>query len=270
MERQGSPNPTDPDPNDWDDSHAPPPQDDAPPMPPIQGVYDLANDSPNGPPLVAGQIDPWDAEPTPTNAATDPWGLDDSAPPPQTRPEVIPLLFEIPTPPEPEPEQPDLDESVSPPRKGGGTLTIPLLCAGIAVIACTTLLPLADDIHRHAWEREKLKQDLAHLKEQVRVNDDFLHRVADDPSLAERLAQRQMRYIRQGSTVLNLKGQAFNQEMSPFHLVAVPPPRALPPYHPIGGFIATLVRHPRTQLYLNGGAFLLIAAGLVLGYVPRK
>ena len=78
-----------------------------------------------------------------------------------------------------------------------------------------------------------------------------------------------MRYIRQGSTVLNLRGHGVNQEMSPFHLVAVPPPAPPPPYRPIGGFIATARPPPRTQLYLNGGAFLLIAAGLVLGYVPR-
>ena len=155
-----------------------------------------------------------------------------------------------------------------PSRKGGGVLTIPLICIGIATIACTTLLPLADDNHRQSWEREKLKQDLAHLREQVRVNDEFLHRVADDPTLAERLAQRQMKYIRQGSSVLPLRG-AGNHEMSPFHLVAVPPPKPLPSYQPAGGALAVLARNPRTQLYASGAALLLIAAGLVLGYVPR-
>jgi hypothetical protein len=154
------------------------------------------------------------------------------------------------------------------PRKGGGVLTIPLICIGVAVIACTTLLPLADENHRQAWEREKLKQDLAHLREQVRVNDEFLHRVADDPTLAERLAQRQMHYVRQGSSVLPLRG-AGNHEMSPFHLVAVPLPKPMPVYQPVGGVLATLVRNPRTQLYMSGGALLFIAAGLVLGYVPR-
>ena len=163
----------------------------------------------------------------------------------------------------------ELEEASRPlPRKGGGVLTIPLICIGVAVIACTTLLPLADENHRQAWEREKLKQDLAHLREQVRVNDEFLHRVADDPTLAERLAQRQMHYVRQGSSVLPLRG-AGNHEMSPFHLVAVPLPKPMPPYQPVGGVLATLVRNARTQLYLSGGALLFIAAGLVLGYVPR-
>jgi hypothetical protein len=102
----------------------------------------------------------------------------------------------------------------------------------------------------------------------VRVNDEFLHRVSDDATLAERLAQRQMRYIRQGSTVLPLRG-AGNHEMSPFHLVAVPPPKPLPAYQPVGGALAVLARNPRTQLYASGAALLLIAAGIVLGYVPR-
>src|SRR4051812_13842040 len=99
------------------------------------------------------------------------------------------------------------------PRRGGGILTIPLLCIGIATIACVTLLPLADENHQLAWEREKLKLDLAQLKEQGRVNDEFLQRVADDPTLAERLAGRQMKFIREGSSMLPLRGGG-KEEMS--------------------------------------------------------
>ncbi|HYE21080.1 MAG TPA: hypothetical protein VEA69_21715 [Tepidisphaeraceae bacterium] len=154
-------------------------------------------------------------------------------------------------------------------RRGGGVLTIPLICVGIAIIACVTLIPLADDNRRVAWEREKLRTDLAHLKEQVRVNDEFLQRVADDPTLAERLAQRQMRYLREGTRVLPLRGMG-KVEMSPFHLVSVPPPAPQPEYQPLGGALATIVRTPRGQLYSTGAALLLIAAGLVLGYVPIR
>ncbi len=153
-------------------------------------------------------------------------------------------------------------------RRGGGVLTIPLLCIGIAIIACVSLLPLADDNHRLAWERQKLQADLEHLKEQTRVNEEFLQRVADDPTLAERLAQRQMKYIRAGMSVLPLRGMG-KVEMSPFHLVAVPPPPPMPEYQPVGGALATLVREPRIRLYLSGAAMLLIAAGLVLGYIPK-
>jgi hypothetical protein len=44
----------------------------------------------------------------------------------------------------------------------------------------------------------------------------------------------------------------------------------MPPYQPVGGPLATLVRQPRAQLYLSGAALLMIAAGLVLGYVPKS
>jgi hypothetical protein len=217
------------------------------PMPAIHGVRaaesfdgDL---TPFDPDLVQAQ-EP--AEESRAPASLDPWDIEDPT-------------AEQPAPPEPE---------AAAPRRGGGILTIPLLCVGIAIIACVCLLPLADENHQLAWEREKLKADLKQLKEQGRVNAEFLTKVADDPTLAERLAQRQMKYIREGSSILTLKGQA-KEEMSPFHLVSVPPPPPMPPYEPVGGALATLVRQPRAQLYLCGLALLLIAAGLVLGYVPK-
>ena len=124
-----------------------------------------------------------------------------------------------------------------------------------------------------AWEREKLKIDLAYIQEQTRVQDEFLTRVADDPTLAERLAQRQMKIIREGTRVLKLKGRQEGgeetAEMSPFHLVAVSPPPPLPPYKPIGGPFASLFYQPRTRLYLLGGGLMLLAAGLVLGFARR-
>ncbi|HEY7117543.1 MAG TPA: hypothetical protein VH475_13225 [Tepidisphaeraceae bacterium] len=169
---------------------------------------------------------------------------------------------------EPEPVYPTLAPEDTTPRRGGGTLTIPLLCIGIAIIACVCLLPLADENHQLAWERAKLRADLAQLKEQTRVNEEFLQHVADDPTLAERLAQRQMKYIREGSSVLPLRGGG-KEEMSPFLLVSVPPPPPLPPYQPVGGALATLTRQPRAQLYLCGAALLLMATGLVLGYAPK-
>jgi hypothetical protein len=159
-------------------------------------------------------------------------------------------------------------EEAAPRRRGGGVVTIPLLCIGIATIACVTLLPIADENHQLAWERQKLQADLTQLQEQSRVNDEFLKRVADDPTLAERLANRQMKYIREGSSVLPLRGGG-REEMSPFHLVSVPPPPPAPPYQPVGGALATIIRQPRAQLYLCGGALLLIATGLILGHVPK-
>jgi hypothetical protein len=217
------------------------------PMPPIHGVRPPESFDPE---TAFVDADPPEDEIDPlASPAIDPWGAQDA--------QALRLSQQPPVEPEPTPD-----------RRGGGILTIPLICIGIAIIACVSLLPLADENHQLAWEREKLRADLVQLKEQGRVNDEFLKRVADDPTLAERLANRQMKYIREGSSILRLKGGG-KEEMSPFHLVSVPPPPPMPPYEPVGGPLATLVRQPRAQLYLCGAALLLIAAGLVLGYVPK-
>src|SRR5260221_8858836 len=71
-------------------------------------------------------------------ATIDPWGVEDVSAP----------IVEDSAPPAP-----------TLPRRGGGTLTIPLLCIGIAIIACVSLLPLADENRQLAWERERLKAD---------------------------------------------------------------------------------------------------------------
>ena len=182
----------------------------------------------------------------------------------------------------PVPAEPLVDEvdALGPaPRGGGWTLT--LLCAGIALIACCVLIPQADANRRLVYEREKLKLDLESIRKQVAINDDFLKRVADDPTLAERLALRQMKIIRKGTRVLELKSQRravpvgsasplpAADEMSPFHLVHVAPPPPLPPYKPVGGLLAGLCYNPHTRLYLSGVALLLMAVGLVFGFAPR-
>jgi hypothetical protein len=147
--------------------------------------------------------------------------------------------------------------------------TIPLLCAGMAIIACCLLIPAADENRRLAYEREKLRLDLDQIQQQININDDFLKRVADDPNLLERLAQRQMKLVRQGTNVLEIKNGSTHDDLSPFLLVSLPPPGELPPYRPIGGVFSELCRHPRSQLFLMGAAMLLVAMGLVLGSTPR-
>jgi hypothetical protein len=77
-----------------------------------------------------------------------------------------------------------------------------MLCAGIAIIAACLLIPQADANRRLVYERTKLQADLEAVEKQVAVNDEFLRKVADDANLAERLAQRQMKMIRQGTRIL--------------------------------------------------------------------
>jgi hypothetical protein len=151
----------------------------------------------------------------------------------------------------------------------GGAFTIPMICLGIGLIACCLLIPNADENRRLAYEREQLKADLEQLEKQVATNDEFLKRISDDPTLLERLARRQMKMVREGTSVMELRGHVDDSvggaDMSPFLLVTIPPPAEMPEYQPIGGTLSELCRHPKTQLYLIGGSLLLIACGLVLG-----
>ena len=159
-----------------------------------------------------------------------------------------------------------IDPAVAPTR--GGAFTIPMVCAGVAIIAACLLIPQADANRRLAYQQVKLRGDLEAVERQVAVNDEFLRNVADDPTLAERLAQRQMKIIRPDTKVLALKG-AGEAEMSPFQITAVAPPPKLPPYKPRGGTLAELCYHPKSRLYLLGTGLLLTAVGLVLGFSPR-
>ncbi len=155
------------------------------------------------------------------------------------------------------------------PRLGAGGWTLPLLCAGIALIAACVLIPQADANRELAWENQRLTADLDQIDKQIAVNAEFLGRVAGDPTLAERLAQRQMKFIREGTSVLRLDG-GTGKDMSPFSLVTIPPPPAMPELQPAGGVLASICRAPRVRVWVMGTALMLMAMGLVLGYAAPK
>lgn len=140
------------------------------------------------------------------------------------------------------------------------------MCAGIAIIACCLLIPAADENRRLAYEAACLKLDQEQISKQVDLNNDFLHRVADDPALLERLAQRQMKLVRQGTGVLDLNGQtSTGKDLSPFLLTTLPPPLQIAEYRPIGGKLGIICRNPHLNLYLMGVGLLLVAFGLIVG-----
>ena len=161
--------------------------------------------------------------------------------------------------------QPPLSE-----RKGSfsSTWSIPLMCLGLGIIAVCVLVPQAEANRKLAAESAKLRQDLEYVQTQLAVNDQFLKNVGGDAGLAERLAQRQMKVIRQGTRVLELRGQTSahgQQPVSPFMLVSVAPPPAPPAYVPPSGIVGRLCLDARYQLYVTGLGMLMVAAGLVLG-----
>ena len=153
----------------------------------------------------------------------------------------------------------------SEPARGGGW-TITALCAGIALIACCVLIPQADANRRLAYDKETLTRDLRNIEKQIDVNREFLKKVGDDPTLAQRLAERQMKVIPQGAHVVDLTHDS--DVMSPFQLLNVAPPTALPPYRPVGGTLARICYGSQSRLYLIGMSLGLIAMGLVLGAGP--
>lgn len=169
--------------------------------------------------------------------------------------------------PPPGEQPPPVVEAAEPPRAGGWTIT--LLCIGIALLACCIIIPQADANRRLAYQRQKLQADLEQIHKQAAVNEEFLKKIADDPTLAERLAQRQMKFVRQGTSVLKIDGPN-TIDSSPFLLVRVPPPPPMPAFTPPGGRLASLCRNPQSRTWMMGAGLLLIACGLVLGYSSRR
>jgi hypothetical protein len=155
-------------------------------------------------------------------------------------------------------------DNVRPARHGW---TLLLLCLGLAILSASVLMPAIDASRRLRYEHEKLTADKDQVDRQIAVNDEFLRKMADDPQLVERLAQRQLRVIRQGTAVLSLSSDD-DQPMSPFALVDVPPPVRMAPYQPAGGILADWCLDPKRQMVLIAAGLFLVAVGLVCG--PTK
>jgi hypothetical protein len=147
----------------------------------------------------------------------------------------------------------------------GGGWTIPLMCLGIGLAACCLAIPQIDLNRRLHHEQQNLQVNLAAVEKQVAVNDEFLKKVMDDPTLAERLAGRQLKTMRKGQKIVPLRQVSEDSDMSPFALVAVAPPPPPAPYKPIRGTIADICNNAHARLYLLGFAMTLVAVGLVMG-----
>jgi len=148
--------------------------------------------------------------------------------------------------------------------------SLPLLCLGLGIIATCVLVPAAEANKRLTADRDKLNRDLAYVESQVSVNQQFLDEVGTDPEIAERLAQRQFRQIRQGTSVLELKGVSKPAAASPFAMISVPPPPSVNEYRPLSGFLGDICGDTRKQMYSVGLGMFMVAAALVLGASAQK
>jgi hypothetical protein len=149
------------------------------------------------------------------------------------------------------------------PGRSTGGWTITLTCCGLGLIACCLIIPQVDANRRVAYQRLVLQDELADMEQQISTNSEFLKRVGDDPTLAQRLAERQMKVIPEGARVLDLGPDSPG--MSPFQILSVTPIKPLPPYKPLSGTIANLCYGVHTRLYLIGIALGMLAIGLVMG-----
>jgi hypothetical protein len=159
---------------------------------------------------------------------------------------------------------------LSPTHTGHHGWTFVFISVGLGLIACCALMPQAEHNRRLSYEVHRLKSDLDHLDRQVAANGEFISRIGTDVILTERLAQRQMKMVRQGSSVLDIKDGPAVAGSSPYALVAVDPAQKLEPYQPVGGPLVSLAREPKKRLYSMGIGLMLMAMGLVLGYSPRS
>jgi hypothetical protein len=150
----------------------------------------------------------------------------------------------------------------------GRISTLTALMAGLAVIAMCVIVPQADANRRMAYEHDRLMADLDQINHQKSVNEEFIAKLDSDPQLAQRLAQRQMRMMPQGESLLAYKTSGPTTGagvVSPFTLVHVPAPEALPPYQAAGGVLGEWLLDSHVRLYCLGAGLYVVAMGLVLG-----
>ena len=164
-------------------------------------------------------------------------------------------------------DEPTASDGAPRPAFAANLFAVPVLCAGLCLIAVCLLVPQSEANRRMAVDRDQLRQDVAHADAQLAVNAGFLRAAADDPEVAERLAQRQMRQIRGGTAALHFDGDA--QRLPPVATVTdmlrVPAQPPVATFRPLGGRLGALTGSTRRQLYGLGAGLFLVAAGLVLG-----
>lgn len=147
----------------------------------------------------------------------------------------------------------------------GGWWTLPAMCLGIGLIACSIIVGQVEENRQMAWQKNKLQMDLEYLQKQAATNQEFLDKLKTDANLVERLAQRQMKLVREGAAVLELDGSSNEQTSSAFKLVRTPPPPEVEPYRPSASLLSRLFGDARRRLYASGFGAFLVAMGLVMG-----
>ncbi|HEX8324720.1 MAG TPA: hypothetical protein VF595_12505 [Tepidisphaeraceae bacterium] len=161
-------------------------------------------------------------------------------------------------------------EAEPPAGPSGAWWTIPLTFLGIAIVACAILIPAADENRRDAYELAKIERDVAYFQKQSEVNQDFLRRVNTDPTLAERLALRQLHQTREGVRLAPLASRPDRFGASPYAMTRLDPPAALAPYRPVPGKLTDWFLGDKNPQQMAGLGLILAGAGVLLGGRGRR
>lgn len=151
------------------------------------------------------------------------------------------------------------------PPRTGAWWTLPLMCLGLGIVACALIVPAVDENRRELHQLARLERDVNYFQMQSDVNKQFLEHVSTDPTLAERLALRQLRLTRPDSRIVQIPQTNNPFGMSPYALVTIDPPPPIPDYQPLGGLLSQYFLDSKTQIYLASIGILLTAAGVILG-----
>lgn len=234
------------------------------------------------PPPAYRERGPEDAQPsTPKPRRAIPVAPQWPSEPPQATPKrraaPLPAPAEIPTPPvhivpaarampaAPKgisPRQASIDE---PAGRTGAWWTIPLTFVGIAIVACSILIPASDENRRANYELAKIERDVDYFERQSAVNKDFIERVNTDATLAERLALRQLHQTRQGVKIAPMSGKPDAFGASPFAMTRLDPPVPLPPYEPVQTVLSEWFTGEKQAQQMAALGLIVAGAGVMLG-----
>jgi hypothetical protein len=205
------------------------------------------------------------------------WPSEPPQAPPKRRTSPLPAPAEIPTP--PVHIVPPVRQAVTPSRSNSATpsvptepagptgawWTIPLTFVGIAIVACSILIPASDENRRANYELAKIEQDVDYFERQSAVNKDFIERVNTDATLAERLALRQLHQTRQGVKIAPMSGKPDAFGASPFAMTRLEPPQPLPAYQPVDDVLTDWFLGEERSQQMAAIGLVVAGAGVMLG-----
>ncbi|MFW5652720.1 MAG: hypothetical protein ACOC0P_01640 [Planctomycetota bacterium] len=138
------------------------------------------------------------------------------------------------------------------------------LFCGLSLLSATVILPPSDALHIETARRDAYRQHEKAMSDRLEAYNDFKVAIQrQDPELVRRLALTNYRQIPDGATPIAMYPDGLNPSIDAWISATLPPPT--PPAEPQlkDSWLRRTATGPH-RLWLIGGAFILIAIGLVL------